>query len=204
MKVLWTRHFMVTPLMYCNQLQLSTSKLCWHTPFCQRYYHFHHFTQSQNLRVISDSSFLFSYLISQHSCLRFLQKVVHVHFIPLPHRTLGSQHIMPKLFQCFHWSFPSPVFNHSLIPLRINIQHALPAMLGRVQLACLNLTLAVKQIVPSIVLNLSCMFCSKGEIRSLNGTSSGNSLVLPLKYGEKCSLQPCYSKWQLLTMTHLT
>lgn len=73
MKVLWIRHFMVTPLMYCNQLQLSTSKEHpfppWHTPFCQRYYHFHHFTQSQNLRVISDSSFLFSYLFSQSTFL---------------------------------------------------------------------------------------------------------------------------------------
>lgn len=58
-----------------------------------------------------------TYLVSQHSCLYFLQNVVHVHFIPLPHCTRRPQHIMPKLFHCFHWSFPSRLqFNYSLIP----------------------------------------------------------------------------------------
>lgn len=121
MKLLWMRHnFMVTPLMCCNQLQLSTENTLSHldTPHSAKgttiLIILHKLKTSESSLTLPFSSH--TYLVSQHSCLCFLQNVVHVHFIPLPHCTRGPQHIMPKLFHCFHWSFPSRLqFNYSLI-----------------------------------------------------------------------------------------
>lgn len=187
--------------MCCNQLQLGTIKEhpfpSWHTPFCQRYYHFNHFTQAQNLRVISDSSFLFSYLFSQSTFLLVLpskrcSRPFHATATSYSQTAARYAQIISLLSLVI--PLPSLQVNYSLIPQIISIHHALPAMLGRVQLACLNLILALEQIVLCTVLKLGYVFCAKWETRSLNGKSGGNSRVLPLSYGEKCYLHPCYSK----------